>query len=327
VVSRVSERFQVSREVRSALAAGRPVVALETTLVTHGLPHPDGLRAAAALEAEVRATRSVPATIGVLDGKICVGLTPAELARLAAAPDVAKLNPSNLAAQLALGAPGSTTVAATLFVAHHVGIEVFATGGIGGVHRDASASGDVSSDLAALARYPVAVVCSGAKAVLDIARTVEALETLGVPSYGLGTDRFPAFYRRDSGLPLDRRFDSVPDLAAAVRAHLRLGLGTGVVVANPIPSDQEMPPELYQGALDRAVADASRDGIRGRAVTPYLLERLRVLTEGKSVFSNRALLLHNARVAAALAAELAPSRRRAGPRARAGSRRGPGGAR
>jgi pseudouridine-5'-phosphate glycosidase len=327
VVSRVSERFQVSREVRSALAAGRPVVALETTLVTHGLPHPDGLRAAAALEAEVRALRSVPATIGVLDGKICVGLTPAELARLAAAPDVAKLNPSNLAAQLALGAPGSTTVAATLFVAHHVGIEVFATGGIGGVHRDASASGDVSSDLAALARYPVAVVCSGAKAVLDIARTVEALETLGVPSYGLGTDRFPAFYRRDSGLPLDRRFDSVPDLAAAVRAHLRLGMGTGVVVANPIPSDQEMPPELYQGALDRAVADASRDGIRGRAVTPYLLERLRVLTEGKSVFSNRALLLHNARVAAALAAELAPSRRRAGPRARAGSRRGPGGAR
>jgi pseudouridine-5'-phosphate glycosidase len=320
----VTERFLVSREVREALRRGRPVVALETTLVTHGLPHPDGVRAAAALEAEIRENRSVPATIGVLDGKIRVGLTPAELARLAAAPDVAKLNPSNLAAQLAAGAAGSTTVAATLFVAHDVGIEVFATGGIGGVHRDAAASGDVSADLTALARYPVAVVCSGAKAVLDIARTVEALETLGVPSYGVGTDRFPSFYRRDSGLPVDRRFDSVPELAAAVRVHLRLGLGTGVVVANPIPPGQEMPPELYQGALDRAIADASRDGIRGRAVTPYLLERLRVLTEGKSVFSNRALLLHNARVAAALAAALAPSRPRTRPRglprARAGTR-------
>lgn len=317
----MKEFLQVSREVRLALAARRPVVALETTLVTHGLPHPDGLRAAAALEAEIRAMHAVPATIGVLDGRVCVGLSATELARLAATPDVNKLNSSNLAAQLAAGAAGSTTVAATLFVAHHAGIEVFATGGIGGVHREASTSGDVSADLTALARYPVAVVCSGAKAVLDIARTVEALETLGVPSYGLGTDRFPAFYRRDSGVPLDRRFDSVPDLAAAVRTHFRLGIGTGVVVANPIPADQEMPPELYQGALDRAIADASREGVRGRAVTPYLLERLRVLTEGKSVFSNRALLLHNARVAAALAVELLASQAGGGPRARARSRR------
>jgi pseudouridine-5'-phosphate glycosidase len=203
-----------------------------------------------------------------------------------------------------------------------VGIEVFATGGIGGVHRDASASGDVSADLTALARHPVAVVCAGAKAVLDIARTVEALETLGVPIYGLGTDRFPAFYRRDSGLGVDRRFDSVPELAEAVRAHLRLGIGTGVVVANPIPAEQEMPPELYAGALDRAIADASRENVRGRAVTPYLLERLRVLTEGRSVFSNRALLSHNARVAAALAVELAASPIGAGARPRRRRRSG-----
>lgn len=311
--------LRVAREVRSALAARRPVVALETTLVTHGLPHPDGLRAAAALEAEIRAQGAVPATIGVLDGCVRVGLSAAELARLASTPDVAKLNPSNLAAHLAAGDAGSTTVAATAFVARRVGIEVFATGGIGGVHRDAPATGDVSADLAALARYPIAVVCAGAKAVLDIARTVEALETLGVPVYGLGTDSFPAFYRRDSGLGVDRRFDSVTELAAAVRAHLRLGTGSGVLVANPIPADQEMPPELYQGALDRAVADASRENVRGRAVTPYLLERLRVLTEGRSVFSNRALLLHNARVGAALAVALCA--REPGPRGRGARRR------
>jgi len=318
----MKQGLHVSAEVARALAERQPVVALETTLVTHGLPHPEGVRTAAALESEVRAGGAVPATIGVLDGCVRVGLAAAEVKRLASAEGVAKLNLSTLAAQVASGEPGSTTAAATLFVAHRVGIEVVATGGIGGVHRDASATGDVSADLAALARYPVAVVCAGAKAVLDLARTVEALETLGVPVYGLGTDRFPAFYRRDSGLPLDRRFDSVPALAAAVRAHLSLGLGTAVLVANPIPPEQEMPPELYEGALDRAIADASRDQVRGRAVTPYLLERLRELTEGRSVFSNRALLLHNARVAAALAVALSRSApAAASPRARRGTRR------
>lgn len=315
MVRRLSDPLRVSPEVAAALAARRAVVALETTLVTHGLPHPDGVRVAVALETEVRAGRSVPATIGVLDGLLRVGLSEKELRRLARTQDVVKLNPSNLAALVASGGTGSTTVAASLFVAHRVGIEVFATGGIGGVHRDASASGDVSADLPALARFPVAVVCAGAKAVLDLARTVEMLETLGVPVLGLGTDRFPAFYRRDSGLRVDQRFDSIAELAAAVRAHFLLGFGTGVVVANPIPSDQEMPPELYQGALDRAIADAARENVRGRAVTPYLLERLRTLTEGQSVFSNRALLLHNARVAAALASKLAgsaPARRRGG---------------
>jgi pseudouridine-5'-phosphate glycosidase len=299
----VSEPVVVAPHVAEALAAHRPVVALETTLVTHGLPYPEGLSAAAELEAEVRAAGAVPATIGVLEGRARVGLSAGELERLAQG-EVAKLNLSNLGAHIASGLAGGTTVAATLFLAHRVGIEVLATGGIGGVHRDASQSGDVSADLTALARFPLAVVCAGAKAVLDLGRTVEALETLGVPIYGLGTDAFPAFYRRDSGLPVDRRFDLLPELARAVRAHWGLGLGTGVVVANPIPEEHEMPGPLYEDALARVLAEASRAGIRGRAVTPFLLERLRELTGSVSLKSNRALLRHNARVAGMLAGAL-----------------------
>jgi pseudouridine-5'-phosphate glycosidase len=328
--------------VAEALARSGPVVALETTVVTHGLPPPEGVNVALELEAEIVSRGAVPATIGVLDGRIQVGLTRAELERLAreavleqpppagpvperserttgsaaerpsGAPRVTvarssatKLNLSNLAAQVAGGGPGSTTVAATLFVAAQVGIPVFATGGIGGVHRGANESGDVSADLFALARYPVAVVCAGAKAVLDIDKTVEMLETLGVPILGFETDDFPAFYRRSSGLPVDRRFDSIPALAAAVRTHFRLGLGSGLVVANPIPAEHEMPLEIYEHAIASALAQASADVVRGRGVTPFLLERLRDLTASESVFSNRALLVNNARVAADLARELA----------------------
>jgi pseudouridine-5'-phosphate glycosidase len=299
--------FDLSPFVSAALKAGRPVVALETTLVTHGLPHPAGVRAAAALEAEVVATGAVPATIGVLDGRVRVGLSVAELERLATASDTAKLNLSNLAAQVAAGRPGSTTVAATLAVAKWIGIRVFATGGIGGVHRGADETGDISADLHALGHYEVAVVCAGAKAVLDLPKTVEMLETLGVPIYGLGTDEFPAFYRRASGLPVDQRFDDIDALARAIDAHWHLGLGTGVVVANPIPPEHEMPLELYEGALATALAEAAAQGVRGRAVTPFLLDRLRTLTEGQSVFSNLALLRHNAHVAGALAGALARS--------------------
>jgi pseudouridine-5'-phosphate glycosidase len=296
--------FEISPPVSAALAAGRPVVALETTLVTHGLPHPRGLEAGAALEAEVAAAGAVPATIGVLDGRVRVGLTPAELERLASAPDTAKLNPSNLAAQVAGGRPGSTTVAATLAVAARAGIRVFATGGIGGVHRGAGESGDVSADLHELGRFEVAVVCAGAKAVLDLPRTVEMLETLGVPVYGLGTDEFPAFYRRGSGLAVDRRFDDLETMARAIGTHWGLGLSTGVVVANPIPPEHEMPLELYEEALAGALAEAAERNVRGRAVTPFLLDRLRERTEGRSVFSNLALLRHNARVAGLLAGAL-----------------------
>jgi pseudouridine-5'-phosphate glycosidase len=300
--------FDVSPFVAAAVKDGRPVVALETTLVTHGLPHPDGVRAAAELEAEVKATGAVPATIGVLDGRVRVGLSAAELERLAVAPDNAKLNLSNLASQIAAGRPGSTTVAATLAVSAWVGIRVFATGGIGGVHRDVDATGDVSADLHALGRFGVAVVCAGAKAVLDLPRTVEMLETLGVPIYGLGTDEFPAFYRRASGLPVDQRFDDLDALARAVDTHSALGLGTGIVIANPIPVEHELPLDVYERAMAAALAEAATEGVRGRAVTPFLLDRLRTLTEGGSVFSNLALLRHNARVAGLLAGALTRSR-------------------
>jgi pseudouridine-5'-phosphate glycosidase len=300
----VTTLFDISPFVSAALKDQRPVVALESTLVTHGLPHPEGVQAAARLEAVVVAAGAVPATIGVLDGRVRIGLSASELERLATAANTVKLNLSNLAAQVATGRPGSTTVAATLAVAQWSGIRVFATGGIGGVHRGADQSGDISADLAALGRYEVAVVCAGAKAVLDLPRTVEMLESLGVPVYGFGTDEFPAFYRRGSGLPVDHRFDDLESLARAIEIHAGLGLATGVVVANPIPVEYEMPLELYEGALAAALAEAAERKVRGRAVTPFLLDRLRALTEGKSVFSNLALLGHNARAAGQLAGAL-----------------------
>jgi pseudouridine-5'-phosphate glycosidase len=301
----VSLSYVVAGEIADSLASGRPVVALETTLVTHGLPQPDGVAAAGTLENEVRQGGATPATIGILRGAIRVGLTNAELTELAANRNAIKVNPSNLAATVAAGQAGSTTVAATMFAAHASGIRVFATGGIGGVHRDAGTSGDVSADLTALSRIPVAVVCAGAKAILDLPRTVEMLETLGVPVFGVQTDEFPAFYRRSSGLPVDRRMDTREELASAVRAHFALGLGTGVLVANPIPVADELPAESYERALATALADAERQQVRGRDVTPFLLERLRALSAGESVRANLALLRNNARVAAQLATALA----------------------
>jgi len=301
----VNELWSCSEPVARALAARGPVVALETTVVTHGLPHPEGIAAALALEEEVRESGATPATIGVLRGAIRIGLTRDELDELATAPGVRKTNSSNLAAIVASGGAGSTTVAATMFAAHANGIQVFATGGIGGVHRGAGDSGDVSADLTALARLPVAVVCAGAKAILDLPRTLEMLETLGVPVLGLETDEFPAFYRRSSGLPVDHRVDSIAELAACVGAHFRLGLGTGLLVANPVPAADEMRPDLYERALGTALADMQREGVRGRAVTPFLLARLSTLTGGESVRTNLALLRHNARVAGRLARELA----------------------
>jgi pseudouridine-5'-phosphate glycosidase len=292
---------ECSDEVARALATNAPVVALETTVVTHGLPHPQGVTTALSLEEVIRDAGAVPATIGIVAGAIRIGLTRHELEQHAATPNVAKINLSNLAAAVSSGQSGSTTVAATMFAAHTSGIRVFATGGIGGVHRDAAESGDISADLTALARIPVAVVSAGAKAVLDLPRTVEMLETLGVPVFGFQTDEFPAFYRRSSGLPVDRRFDSISDLASAVRCHLSLGLGTGVLIANAIPAVDEMPWELYGRAIDVALSDAEKRGIRGRALTPFLLDRMRVLTGGESVRVNVALLRHNARVAASLA--------------------------
>ena len=301
---RDSTDVMVAPSVAEALEAGRPVVALETTLVTHGFTHPEGLEIAAELEAAVVDEGAQPATIGIVDGRIRVGLDRSELERLATCRSVAKLNLSNLVAHLVSGSLGSTTVAATVFVAQRAGIRVFATGGIGGVHRNATETGDISADLNALARFPVAVVCAGAKAVLDLTRTVELLETLGVSVFGFGTDEFPAFYSRDSGLPVDRRFDEIALIAEAVRAHLALDMGTGLIVANPVAREHELPRAIWEPAIERALEDASRQRVRGRDVTPFLLERLRTLTDGASVFSNRALLLSNARLAGRLAVAL-----------------------
>jgi len=301
----MNELLVLSDEVAQALRRHKPVVALETTLVTHGLPHPQGLEAALELEAVVLAGGAVPATVGILDGIVRVGLVRAELERLAGARDVAKVNLGNLAAVITSNAPGSTTVAATLFVAAEAGIRVFATGGIGGVHRDAAESGDVSADLVALGRFPVAVVCAGAKAILDLPRTVEMLETLGVPVLGFGTDEFPAFYRRASGQRVDRRCDSVDDLARVSRAHWALGSRTGVLIANPIPEADELPRAAYEQALQGALAEAAERGLRGREVTPFLLDRLRELSGGATVKANLALLRNNARVAAELARAMA----------------------
>jgi pseudouridine-5'-phosphate glycosidase len=295
--------FRVSSDIAAAVAAGTPVVALETTLVTQGLPQPDGVRVAAALEEAVRAHGAVPATIGILDGTVRVGITRAELERLASARNPVKVNLGNFAAEVAAGGVGSTTVAATMFTAWKAGIHVFATGGIGGVHRGATETGDVSADLTALARYPVAVVCAGAKAILDLPRTVEMLETLGVPILGMGTAEFPAFYRRESGLRVDRRCDSIADVARAVRTHFDLGFASGLVVANPVAEADALPKELHDSALGTALFEAA--DMTGRGVTPYLLDRMRALTGGASVKTNEALLLNNARVAADLAVALA----------------------
>jgi len=292
----------LSPEVAAALSAGRPVVALETTLVTHGLPHPEGLATAEAMEAAVRAAGALPATIGILDGNLRVGLDAAERARLAGDGSTVKVNLGNLAAVLAGGGSGSTTVAATMLAAHRAGIRVFATGGVGGVHR--GGSGDVSADLLALARFPVAVVCAGAKAVLDLPRTVEALETLGVPVFGWRTDRFPAFDRRDSGLPVDRAFQDIGELAAAVALHLELGAG-GALVNNPITAEHEVDVALHERALQESLAAAEREGVRGRDLTPFLLAQMRDRTAGATLAANRALLLSNARLAGELACALA----------------------
>ncbi len=281
-----------------------PRVALESTVISHGLPYPRNVEVARMLEEAVREEGAEPVTIAILDGRVHYGLNAAQLERLATERGVAKLNLSNLAAGVASGRPGSTTVAATMFLAQREGIRVFATGGIGGVHRGAESSFDISADMTALSRFRVAVVSAGAKAILDLPKTVEMLETLGVPLLGWQTDEFPAFYRRTSGLKVDARFNEMHALAGAVRMHWGLGLESGVLVCNPIPAEFELPESVYTPALAEALAEAERGAVKGRDLTPFLLGRLEKITEGQSVFSNVKLLENNARVAARLAQAL-----------------------
>ncbi|HVH02156.1 MAG TPA: pseudouridine-5'-phosphate glycosidase [Amaricoccus sp.] len=294
-----------STEVAEAIAARRPLVALESTIITHGMLAPQNLETARAVEAELRANGAVPATIAVMDGLIRVGLDPGRLAALAATPEVRKLSRADLAVALAEGWTGSTTVAATMICARLAGIEVFATGGIGGVHRGAAESFDVSADLAELAATPVTVVASGAKAILDLPKTLELLETHGVPVVAFGQDALPAFWSRDSGLPAPLRLDTPEAIARAHRMRGRLGLPGGQLVANPIPPEAEIPAEAIAPHIAAALADARARGIVAKAVTPFLLARIGEATGGAALAANIALVRCNARLAARIAVALA----------------------
>jgi len=297
--------LSLSPEVARALGAGAPVVALESTIITHGMPWPRNLETARAVEAEVRAAGAVPATIAVMDGAIHVGLTPQALEGLARAEGVMKLSRADLAACLATGRTGATTVAATMICAHLAGIHVFATGGIGGVHRGAETSFDISADLHELARTPVTVVAAGAKAILDLPKTLEVLETLGVPVIAFGQDAFPAFWSRDSGLPAPLRMDDPAQIARAHLLRAALGLEGGQLLANPIPRDAEIPAADLAPLIARAQSEATARAITAKALTPFLLSRLFDLTSGRSLEANIALVLNNARLGARIAAAIA----------------------
>ncbi|WP_348272787.1 pseudouridine-5'-phosphate glycosidase [Pannonibacter tanglangensis] len=297
--------MQFSQEVAEARSAGRPVVALESTIITHGMPWPQNVETARQVEADIRAAGAVPATIAVLDGRIRIGLDDADLERLGQATGVMKCSRADLAIAIATGRPGSTTVAATMMAAHAAGIAVFATGGIGGVHKGAETSFDISADLDELSRTPVCVVCAGAKALLDIPKTLEVLETRGVPVVSYGVDEVPAFWSRLSGLASPYRLDTPAELARLIRARQLFGDHGGVLVANPVPAESEIPQAEMAGYIDTAIAEAERRGIRGKAVTPFVLALIYELTGGRSLVTNIALVRNNARLAAAIAVALA----------------------
>ncbi len=294
-----------SPEVAAAKAAGSPVVALESTIITHGMPYPQNVETARRVEAAVREAGAVPATIAVLAGRIHVGLGEEELVALGQARNVMKLSRADLAVCLATGRTGSTTVSATMICARLAGIDVFATGGIGGVHRGAEKSFDVSADLRELAETPVSVVSAGAKAILDLPKTLEMLETLGVPVITVGQDEFPAFWSRSSGLASPLRLDTAATIAAAHVTRARLGLPGGQLVANPIPAAAEIPRAEMIPFVEQALAEAAAQGIAAKAVTPFLLRRIFELTGGRSLTANIALVLNNAKFAAILATEIA----------------------
>lgn len=298
------ELLATQLEIREALAYGRAVVALESTIIAHGLPYPENLSLARALEADVRAEGAVPATIALSGGRIRIGLDEAQLEALATSRDVAKVSRRDVGAVLASGGLGATTVAGTMIAARLAGIRVFATGGIGGVHRGAETSFDVSADLDELAQTQVVVVTAGAKAILDLPKTLEVLETRGVPVIGYGTDTFPAFWYRSSGIALPLRLDSPEAVARAFDIHRRLGIPSGFVVANPIPEADALDRDTVEAAIEAALADANAAGISGKDVTPYLLKRIVETTSGASLRANLALVRNNARLAARIAVAL-----------------------
>ncbi|MGY9056615.1 MAG: pseudouridine-5'-phosphate glycosidase, partial [Alphaproteobacteria bacterium] len=292
----LSDFLTISPEVMQASAP----VALETTVIAHGLPYPDNLAVAERLEQAVRASGATPAWCGLLDGRIRVGMTPAEIERFAKDPAMAKVSRRDFAPLLATKGSGATTVAGTMICAHAAGIAVFATGGLGGVHRQVADTLDISADLGELARTPVAVVCSGAKSILDLANTVEMLETFGVPVLGFGTDQFPAFQVRSSGLPVDRQVDTAQEAAAIIQAQRALGMG-GMVIGVPVPPEEALEREEVEAWVAQALIDADSANVHGKRITPFLLNRLAELSGGKTLSANIALLENNAATAAHIA--------------------------
>ena len=292
----------LSPEVAAALAERRPVVALESTIISHGMPWPQNAETAVLIEAEVRTNGATPATVAVIDGVLRAGLDATMLERLGRDTGVVKASSRDLAAAMARRATAGTTVSATMLIAERAGIPIFATGGVGGVHRGAEASFDISADLVELGRTPTAVICAGVKSILDIPKTLEFLETQRVPVLAFGTDEFPAFYARRSGLKVDHRFDTPAELAAVIAHHRALGAGSGLLIANPIPAEHALD---LDDTIASAIADAAAKGIGGKALTPFLLARINDISGGRSLIANIALVRNNAALAAQIAVALA----------------------
>ena len=294
--------IELSPEITRALSMGAPIVALESTVITHGLPHPQNLELARDMEKQVRETGATPATVALLDGKIRLGLSDEELVQLSESESTLKVSHRDFATAIVKKANGGTTVAGTMLAANMSNIKVFATGGIGGVHKESSF--DISTDLKALAETPMIVVCAGAKAILDLPATLEYLETMGVPVIGYKTDEFPAFYSRESGLNVSARLDSPKEIAEFAKAHWSLGLRSAVLVTNPVPETDSIPKSEMEPVIAKASVEAVEQGIHGQALTPFLLSRISELTKEKSLKTNLALLLNNARLAGEIANEV-----------------------
>jgi pseudouridylate synthase len=302
------EHLNIHPEVAQALAEGRAIVALESTIIAHGMPYPQNVATALEVEAVIRAHGAIPATIAVLEGKICIGLSREQIEVLGSTKHVMKLSRRDLPYAVATGEPGATTVAATMICAALAGISVFVTGGIGGVHRGAAESFDISADLQELAQTSVAVVCAGAKSILDLPLTLEVLETNGVPVISVGQDNFAAFFTQDSGLKADFRIDEPEAQARFIRIKWALGLKGGVLISNPVPFESEIPAAQINQIIDAALQEATTQGIAGKQVTPYLLKRINELTQGASLKTNIALVKNNARVGALLSVALAKAK-------------------
>ena len=301
----MNQYLDCSPEVANALAAGKPVVALESTIISHGMPYPQNVETALKVEQTIRENGATPATIAIIKGRLKAGLTPEEIEYLGKkGREVAKASRRDLPVLVARKQDGATTVTTTMIIAHMAGIKVFATGGIGGVHRGAETTMDISADLEELAQTPVMVICAGAKSILDLGLTLEYLETKGVPVIGYQTEELPAFYTRKSGFKVDYRIDTPEELAAAFKAKLEMGLKGGMLVTNPIPEEYSMDPDRINAAIDQAIADCNARGIKGKDTTPFLLARVKDITGGDSLASNIQLVLNNARLAARTAALL-----------------------